>query len=156
MSECGTDDSPLRRNTSVKGPKLRILGANFWNLHLFDAVKDGTCRRMLEAISHCWMAGTAVEKRSGILVWISLHRPFCSLYLQTPTAKEILSQRRVHVHMCLKRCSLGMTNLAVSASLLAWSFNPHICMAKHRSASTHPVVECIVNACFDCAFKMLF
>lgn len=37
--------------------------------------------------------------------------------------------------------TLGMTNLAVSASLLhslAWSFNPHICMAKHRSASTQP------------------
>lgn len=46
----------------------------------------------------------------------------------------------MHTRAC-EGISLRMTNLAASASLLsslAWSFNPHICMAKHRSASTQP------------------
>lgn len=138
-------------NTSMKEPN-GLFGAIF--VPLADwcwsgwAMALGCCLSDPQAITHYagWLVIETwqISRFSLFLTSNALLKWFYITFCQRTATKNWVS-----VRVCERACklcacesiSMGMTNLAASAPLLsslAWSFNPHICKAKHRSASTHP------------------
>lgn len=147
-------------------PKWAFFG-QVWCLRLIDAKVDG--RRFWEC--RYFSDPEAITHRTRFLVTGTLgSQHIHSLFLTSNTLLKWFSlnsdrdwQQKIgseHTWKCVYYSS-GMTNLSASALLLsslAWSFNPHICMAKDRSAPltfTLDVNSRNINGCCDCVLKML-